>query len=91
MCKIHINKNMFYFVDYYLQHLIQKSTTANDERRKQVFHFIAIGRKFLQCWCNMKLGNRFIQEHIMMQWIGIFYLLKKHNYVDICLNTIETE
>ena len=39
----------------------------------------------------MKRGDRVIQEHITNEWIGIFYLLKNHKYVDICLSAVETE
>ena len=67
---------LFDVVDDYLQCLVEKSTTTNDERRKHVFHFIVIGRKFRQFWHAMKRGDRVIQEHVMIQWIGIFYLLK---------------
>ena len=30
-------------------------------------------------------------EYITIQWCGIFYLLKKHNYFEICLSAIEKE
>ena len=39
----------------------------------------------------MKRKNRVLQEHITNEWIRIFYLLKKHNYVEICLSAVETE
>ena len=32
-----------------------------------------------------------MQDHITAELIGIFHLLKKHNYVEICLSVIETE
>ena len=50
-----------------------------------------MGRKVRQLWYAMQRGNIVIQEHITNEWIGIFYLLKKHNYVEICLSEVETE
>ena len=56
-----------------------------------MFYFILMGRKFRQFWYAMKRGDRVIQEHITNELIGIFYLLMKHNYVEICLSAVETE
>ena len=82
---------LFDIVNNYLHYLIQKANSTNDEKRKCMFHFIALGRKFRQFWYATKRGDRVMQEQIIIEWIGIFYLLKKHNYVDTCLNAIETE
>ena len=85
------NEFLFVLVDEYLKYIISKAGTTNDERRKYMFYFILIGRKFRQFWYAMKCGDRVMQEHLTTQWIGIFFLLKKHNYVEICLCAIETE
>ena len=39
----------------------------------------------------MKSGNGMIIEKITIDWISIFYLLKKHNYTEIYLKAIEKE
>ena len=50
-----------------------------------------MGRKFCQFWYVMRRGDRVMQEYIAIQWIGIFYILKKHNYFEIYFSVIETE
>ena len=82
---------LFVLVDDYLTYLQSKADSTNDERRKYMLYFILMGRKFRQFWYAMRRGDRIIQEYITIKWIGIFYMLKKHNYFEICLNVIETE
>ena len=84
------NEFIFVLVDEHLKHIMSKEGTTNDERRKCVFYFILIGRKFRQFRYAMKRGDRVMQEYLSTQWIGVFFL-KKHNYVEICLYAIETE
>ena len=85
------NEFLFMLVDDYLAYLRTNSVKTTDERRKYMFYFILMGRKFRQFWYAMRRGDRVLQEYITNEWIGIFYLLKKHNYVEICLSGIETE
>ena len=87
------NENDFLFVlaDDYLTYLKHSACDTNDERRKYMFFFILMARKFRQFWFAMRRGDRVMQEYLTTEWIGIFHLLKKHNYVEICLSAIETE
>ena len=56
--------------------LQSKTNSTIDERRKYVFYHTLMGRKFRQFWHAMRRGDRLIQEHITMQWIGAFCVLK---------------
>jgi hypothetical protein len=78
-------------VDDYLSYLQSSAQSTTDERRKYMFYYILMGRKFRQFWYAMRRGDRVMQEYITIQWVGIFYLLKKHNYFEICLSAIEKE
>ena len=78
-------------VQEYLSYLQSKANSTSDERRKYMFYYILMARKFRQFWYAMRRGDRVMQEYITIQWIGIFYMLKKHNYFEICLSAIETE
>ena len=50
-----------------------------------------MGNSFRFFWEAMQNGDRIMQEKIMNDYIGIFYLLKKHKYVEICMLQIERE
>jgi len=75
----------------YLIYLKDKASTTCDERRKYVYYFMLMCRKFRQFWYSMRRGDRVMLEYITIEWCGIFYLLKKHNYFEICLSAIEKE
>ena len=47
--------------------------------------------KFRRFWKAIRNGCRINQEVILLNWVGIFSLLNKSNYVDIALNQIERE
>ena len=53
--------------------------------------FILMGRKFRQFWRPIRHGDIIIQDHIKIKWIGVFCVLKKHNYFETCLSIIETD
>ena len=88
-----INDDAFVLVlvDEYLSYLQSSAQSTTDERRKYMFYYILMGRKFRQFWYAMRRGDRVMQEYITIQWVGVFYLLKKHNYFEICLSAMEKE
>ena len=53
--------------------------------------FIILVRRYRQCYKSMRCGDRIMQEVIVCKWMPIFYALKKRNYVQICLNTVDKE
>ena len=79
------------FARKYLAYLYAESTTSTDERRKYVTNFIILASEFRRFWKAIRNGCRITQEVILTNWVGIFSLLNKFNYVDIALNQMERE
>ena len=64
---------------------------SSDERRQLLASFITSVRMFKIFWDSIRTGDRLYQEHAIIKFIGVFLLLKKYVYVDLCLNAIERE
>ena len=72
----------------YIHEIIKIST---DERQKYLASFIVSVRQFQMFWESVRCGDRIYQEYAMMKFLGVYLLLKKHQYVEITLSTIERE
>ena len=75
----------------YQEYMSQAMTSSTDERRKYLLSFIQTTKKFLMFWKAVRSGDKIYQEYVMMKFLGIYMLLKKNQYVEITLNTIERE
>ena len=72
----------------FVEDMVCKST---DERRKLLASYIIAVREFKMFWESIRVGDRLYQEYSVLQFIGCFLLMKKHVYVELCLNAIERE
>lgn len=50
-----------------------------------------MARKFRLFWNAVRTGDRGIQEKLVNDWLPVFFMLKKNNYVEIALAMIERE
>lgn len=64
---------------------------ANNEYRKMIVSFVITARSFRRYWMGIRNGDRQMQEYILIEWMGVFGVLRKYNYLNICLNSIERE
>ena len=69
-----------------LEDMVSKST---DEGRKLLVSYIISVRDFKMYCESIRVGDRLCQEYYVLQFIGCFLILKKHVYVELCLNAIE--
>ena len=72
----------------FIKDVVQKST---DQRRQMLASFIITCNEFRTYWMSIRNGDRIYQEYSMLQFLGVFMLLKKHVYVELCLRSIERE
>ena len=79
-----LSKNYLSFIDKEIQF-------SRDIRLRYLLSFIKMARKFRLYWNAIRSGDRVIQEKICCEWLGIFHLLGKKNYVEICLCMMEKE
>jgi hypothetical protein len=83
--------SVYIFATCYLEFLDDNSWSANNKYRQMIKSFVKTGRKFRRYWSAIRNGDRQSQELIFNEWMGVFSLLNKHNYLEICLNSIEKE
>jgi hypothetical protein len=57
--------------------------------RLYLVNYCVLCRKFRLFWNSIRSGDRLTQEFILNEWIGIFSMLNKKNYLEIALNTID--
>ena len=72
----------------YIREIIKIST---DKRQKYLASFIVSVMQFQMFWESICCGDRIYQEYAMMKFLGVYLLLKKHQYEEITLSTIERE
>mmetsp|Transcript_282 Transcript_282/g.447 ORF Transcript_282/g.447 Transcript_282/m.447 type:complete len:307 (+) Transcript_282:159-1079(+) len=70
--------------------LNQMSDSASDYI-KNMYNFMYLANKFKLFWEACKSGDRIIQECIMNEFLGVFYLLNKSKYFEIGLIQVERE
>ena len=72
----------------YLHEVIHKST---DQRRKYLVSFVLSVRWFLLFWKAVRNGDALFQEYVCIEFLGVYYLLHKRNYVELALDSMERE
>ena len=79
------------FSKKYIAFLKTNKWSEDNTARRYCCNFVVMARRFRMYWNAIRLGDKLVQESIFCSWIGIFSLLRKRNYVEIALNTIEQE
>ena len=62
-----------------------------NEHMKYMCNFIMFASKFRDFYSAIRAGDRTMQEFIMCEFLGVFYVKKKHKYFEITLLQIERE
>ena len=96
--KISENKSVYpekefcvWLADHFTTFVESMVSNSTDERRKLLASYIIAVREFKMFFESIRVGDRLYQEYSVLQFIGCFLLLKKHVYVELCLNAIERE
>ena len=55
----------------------EKITNWENDYTKHMYNVITLANTFRLFWNSMRNGDRVAQEHVMIDFLGIFYLLKK--------------
>ena len=82
---------IIYMLEEYVLYLNTEADETADERRTYMFQFLIMCRIFRQLWHAIQRGDRVMMEKLTCDWIGVFFVLKKRNYVKITLSAIEKE
>ena len=81
----------YVFATKYLQFLEDNIESGDNEFRKFLISYTTALSRFRMYWIAIRKGDRMMQERIFIDWLGVFSITNKHNYLDICFNTIERE
>ena len=75
----------------YQQFITDQASNSHDYWQQYVSNFLVMGCEFRMFWQSVRNGDRLKQEESISKFLGIFLLLSKHNYVNICLDGMDRE